>query len=173
MIPAKICGAGCQRDAPAKGFAKRSIGHIGTPYGGQNSCAPRVQHVVELQQPPATLPLGRNAPASTSIKDAMPNPFSVPLTFYPAYCFPLSPTHNTWARLTASDVHALRERTGFEGTSTPFTLSLLSIWACSPATQYAHCRLAEISLPHFQARISTSTSTTPSNGSASSASSSL
>ena len=25
MVPARICGAGCQRDAPAKGFAKRSI----------------------------------------------------------------------------------------------------------------------------------------------------
>ena len=24
VVPAKICGAGCQRDAPAKGFAKRS-----------------------------------------------------------------------------------------------------------------------------------------------------
>lgn len=46
----------------------------------------------------------------------MHNPPSATLTFYPAYCFSLSPTHNTWARLTAAQVHALRERTGFEGT---------------------------------------------------------
>ncbi|KAL9132358.1 MAG: hypothetical protein Q9175_006471 [Cornicularia normoerica] len=53
----------------------------------------------------------------------MPNPPSFPLTFYPAYCFSLSPTHNTWARLTASDVHALRERTGFEGQNLYFHLN--------------------------------------------------
>lgn len=48
-------------------------------------------------------------------EDAMPNSLSTALTFYPAYCFALSPTHNTWARLFASDVHALRERKGYEG----------------------------------------------------------
>lgn len=53
----------------------------------------------------------------------MPNPLSLPLTFYPAYCFALSPTHNTWTRLTASDVHALRERTGFEGQNLYFHLN--------------------------------------------------
>lgn len=46
----------------------------------------------------------------------MPNPFPNPLTFYPSYCYPLSPTYNTWVRLTAADVHALRERVGYEGT---------------------------------------------------------
>ncbi|CAF9912421.1 hypothetical protein IMSHALPRED_000311 [Imshaugia aleurites] len=53
----------------------------------------------------------------------MPNPLPAPLKFYPAYCFPLSPTHNTWARLTAADIHALRERTGFEGQSLFFHLN--------------------------------------------------
>ncbi|KAF6230357.1 hypothetical protein HO133_004699 [Letharia lupina] len=53
----------------------------------------------------------------------MPNPLPAPLTFYPAYCFSLSPTHNTWARLTAADVHALRERTGFEGQNLFFHLN--------------------------------------------------
>ncbi|KAM0801416.1 hypothetical protein BDR22DRAFT_820552 [Usnea florida] len=53
----------------------------------------------------------------------MPNSPSTPPKFYPAYCFPLSPTHNTWARLTASDVHALRERTGFEGQNLYFHLN--------------------------------------------------
>lgn len=50
----------------------------------------------------------------------MPKTLSAPLTFYPAYCFALSPTHNTWARLTAADVHALKERAGFEGMSPIF-----------------------------------------------------
>ena len=46
----------------------------------------------------------------------MQNQPTAPLTFYKAWCFDLSPTYNTWARLTAADVHALREREGFEGT---------------------------------------------------------
>ena len=50
------------------------------------------------------------------LKLAIPIPPPTSLTFYSAYCFSLSPTHNTWARLTAAQVHALRERTGFEGT---------------------------------------------------------
>ena len=54
----------------------------------------------------------------------MPNPPPAPLTFYPAYCFSLSPTHNTWARLSAFQVHALRERTGFEGTYSPSSKTL-------------------------------------------------
>ncbi|KAI5777501.1 hypothetical protein EDC01DRAFT_732395 [Geopyxis carbonaria] len=28
-----------------------------------------------------------------------------PLTFHPRYCYPLSPTYNTWARLTCADIH--------------------------------------------------------------------
>ena len=36
--------------------------------------------------------------------------------FYPAYCFDLSPTYSIWVRLNVSDVHALKERPGFEGT---------------------------------------------------------
>ena len=46
----------------------------------------------------------------------MPNSDPAPLTFYKAYCFkPLSPTYNEWVRLTAADLHALRERPEFEG----------------------------------------------------------
>ena len=46
----------------------------------------------------------------------MPNISSTPLTFYPAYCFGLSPTlHDCWAKLTVADVHALNAREGFEG----------------------------------------------------------
>jgi len=51
-----------------------------------------------------------------------------PLTFYPAYCFPLAPTHNTWAKLTAADVHALRERSGFEGQNLYFYLNHPMKW---------------------------------------------
>ncbi len=36
-------------------------------------------------------------------------------TIYPAYCFPASPTYDVWVKLTAADVHALREEPGFEG----------------------------------------------------------
>ena len=45
----------------------------------------------------------------------MPSHGSHNLNFFPAYCFHLSPTYNTWAHLTASDIHALGERPGFEG----------------------------------------------------------
>ena len=44
----------------------------------------------------------------------MHNQPSVPLNFYSAYCFDLSPTYNAWVKLTAADVHALQEREGFE-----------------------------------------------------------
>ena len=57
----------------------------------------------------------RDVRVSLSTEHAMPNPASAPLTFYPAYCFSLSPTHSTWARLTAAQVHTLREQKGFEG----------------------------------------------------------
>lgn len=50
----------------------------------------------------------------------MPNPSPISLTFYPSYCYLLSPTYNTWARLTAADVHALRERAGYEGMPAAF-----------------------------------------------------
>lgn len=46
----------------------------------------------------------------------MPYPDPAILTFYKAYCFRLlSPTYNEWARLTAADVHTLKERPEFEG----------------------------------------------------------
>ena len=56
-------------------------------------------------------------------ENAMPISPHPPLTFYPAYCFPVAPTHNTWAKLTAADVHALRERSGFEGQNLYFYLN--------------------------------------------------
>ncbi len=48
----------------------------------------------------------------------MPKLSPAPLTFYPAYCFPVSPTFNTWAKVTATEVHTLQEHQGFEGTLT-------------------------------------------------------
>ena len=94
----------------------------------------------------------RNASAPFPIKDAMPKPLSNPLTYYPAYCFSLSPTHNTWARLFASDVHALRERTGFEGTPVPFTYEssiypCFCFWASKPTLQYSHRKMTDIPSP--------------------------
>lgn len=81
----------------------------------------------------------RYVKASTSTQNAMPNPLPAPLTFYPAYCFSLSPTHNTWARLTAADVHALRERTGFEGTSRYLHLTLCFGGCKSSSIRHPSC----------------------------------
>ena len=55
-----------------------------------------------------------------SAENAMPNPPSAALIHYPAYCFSLSPTYNTWAKLSIKDVHALHERSGFEGQTRSF-----------------------------------------------------
>lgn len=35
------------------------------------------------------------------------------LDFYPAYCFKESPTHFTWVKMAAVDVHRLKRRQGF------------------------------------------------------------
>lgn len=59
----------------------------------------------------------------------MPNPSSIALTFYPAYCLPLSPTYNTWARLTAADVHVLQERAGYDGMNISNTLSIPPVFS--------------------------------------------
>ncbi|KAL9605886.1 MAG: hypothetical protein Q9179_000950 [Wetmoreana sp. 5 TL-2023] len=53
----------------------------------------------------------------------MPNPDNGPLVFYPSYCFKLSKAFNTWARLTASEVHTLEARNGFEGQNLFFHLN--------------------------------------------------
>ncbi|KAI4150913.1 MAG: hypothetical protein L6R39_002127 [Caloplaca ligustica] len=58
----------------------------------------------------------------------MRNTPSGSLVFYPHYCFQHSPTYNTWARLTAADVHALRARPGFEGQNTYFHLNHPISW---------------------------------------------
>lgn len=38
------------------------------------------------------------------------------LPFYPAFCFPASPTHFTWVKMSIVDIHRLQSRRGFEGT---------------------------------------------------------
>ena len=40
---------------------------------------------------------------------------------YPAYCHAASPTLNKWVKLTAKDVHCLRQVRGYEGTVQNFT----------------------------------------------------
>ncbi|KAL9115138.1 MAG: hypothetical protein Q9227_000932 [Pyrenula ochraceoflavens] len=46
------------------------------------------------------------------------------LTFYPAYCHKASPTHFSWVKLRASDVHhALTERSGFQSSGVYFYLN--------------------------------------------------
>ncbi|EED22396.1 OB-fold nucleic acid binding domain protein [Talaromyces stipitatus ATCC 10500] len=37
------------------------------------------------------------------------------LLFYPAFCFPASPTHFTWVKMSIADIHHLQSRKGFEG----------------------------------------------------------
>ncbi|PCG93298.1 hypothetical protein PENOC_088330 [Penicillium occitanis (nom. inval.)] len=37
------------------------------------------------------------------------------LPFYPAFCFPASPTHFTWVKMSITDIHRLQSRRGFEG----------------------------------------------------------
>lgn len=69
------------------------------------------------------------------------------LPFYPAFCFPASPTHFTWVKMSIADIHRLQSRRGFEGT-TPHLSNFF----------YLHS-------DDIQARIYTSTKTTPSNSS--------
>ncbi|EFQ99272.1 OB-fold nucleic acid binding domain-containing protein [Nannizzia gypsea CBS 118893] len=42
------------------------------------------------------------------------------LPFYPAYCYKASPTHFTWVKLTAVNVHRLTRREGYEGQNIHF-----------------------------------------------------
>jgi hypothetical protein len=44
------------------------------------------------------------------------------LEFYPAFCFKASPTHFTWVKMGAADVHRLREFGGFSGMSLSISL---------------------------------------------------
>jgi hypothetical protein len=37
------------------------------------------------------------------------------LTFYPAFCYKVSPTHFAWVKMAVTDVHRLKTRAGFEG----------------------------------------------------------
>lgn len=37
------------------------------------------------------------------------------LVFYPAFCFKASPTHFSWVKMAAADVHRLERRPGFGG----------------------------------------------------------
>jgi len=39
-------------------------------------------------------------------------------TFYPAFCFKVSPTHFAWVKMTAAEMHRLKSRQGFEGKQT-------------------------------------------------------
>ena len=36
-------------------------------------------------------------------------------TFYPAFCFMVSPTHFAWVKMTAAEMRRLKPRKGFEG----------------------------------------------------------
>ncbi|KAI9822086.1 MAG: hypothetical protein M1826_000546 [Phylliscum demangeonii] len=52
-----------------------------------------------------------------------PPPPPQDLIYYPAFCHPVSPTFNIWAKLTAVDVHNLDERAGYEGQHIYFHLN--------------------------------------------------
>lgn len=92
----------------------------------------------------------------------MPKYLSTNPTFYPAYCFSLSPTYNTWARLTSADVHALKELSGFEGMHQriPSAPALLEGPGCLLLEAWADCASPS------KGKTSTFTPTTQYNGSA-------
>lgn len=48
------------------------------------------------------------------------------LPFYPAFCFPASPTHFTWVKMSIAEIHRLRSRNGFEGIYQTFHYHSLS-----------------------------------------------
>lgn len=66
------------------------------------------------------------------------------LPFYPAFCFPASPTHFTWVKMSIADIHRLQSRRGFEGT-TPIYLNLLFL--SSGLTKYIYTYRSEYILP--------------------------
>ena len=47
--------------------------------------------------------------------DPMAKVQNVNSVFYPAFCFKASPTHFTWVKMAAVDVHRLQKVKGFEG----------------------------------------------------------
>ncbi|CAA9956442.1 hypothetical protein P3342_000063 [Pyrenophora teres f. teres] len=51
------------------------------------------------------------------------HPPTRPYRLYPAYCFRVSPTFNTWVKITAADVRALQTEKGFEGQRIYFHLN--------------------------------------------------
>ncbi|KAH0544529.1 hypothetical protein FGG08_001301 [Glutinoglossum americanum] len=60
-----------------------------------------------------------------------PPPHPPQLEFYPSYCFAVaSPTYNVWAKLTATDVHALSERKEFVAQNIYFYLNHPIRWIC-------------------------------------------
>ncbi|KAK5013713.1 hypothetical protein LTR60_003721, partial [Cryomyces antarcticus] len=52
-----------------------------------------------------------------------PRSSAPPVHIYPAHCFTVSPTYNTWVKLTAAHIHALRAEPGFEGQNVFFQLN--------------------------------------------------
>ncbi|MCJ1225882.1 hypothetical protein MMC12_002531 [Toensbergia leucococca] len=58
----------------------------------------------------------------------MPTPSPL-IPYHPASLFPLSPTYNTWAKLTAATLHSLHSLPGFEGQKTYFHLNHPIKWA--------------------------------------------
>lgn len=49
---------------------------------------------------------------------------------YPAKYFTASPTYNTWVKITAADILALRHETGFEGGSRRRRDTLMKMRSC-------------------------------------------
>lgn len=64
--------------------------------------------IVRVAAPPTTAVATNDGPMAPEYGDG-------DLTYYPAYCNKVSPTYFTWVKLDAVDVHALKQRRGFEG----------------------------------------------------------
>ncbi|KAJ5776154.1 uncharacterized protein N7511_001165 [Penicillium nucicola] len=77
----------------------------------------------QLHPRAATVQYPKSTPQGQYTKDKddpMATGTNVDLTFYPAFCFKASPTHFTWVKMSAADVHHLRRAKQFVGQDTFF-----------------------------------------------------
>jgi hypothetical protein len=53
--------------------------------------------------------------AASDVQQVPSTSSATPTTFYPAFCFKVSPTHFAWVKMTAAEMRRLKPRKGFEG----------------------------------------------------------
>lgn len=75
-------------------------------------------------------------PTPSEKNDSMAEANDAEPVFYPAFCFKASPTHFTWVKMAAADVHRLQRVRGFEG-----MLMMLDDFSLLYSSQLAHRRV--------------------------------